>query len=117
MLEIGPSYGASAGRKGSRWRRLRAQCLAVGEANGTPCYGCGQPMTYQWVGNPRHPMAPTVHHVIELWQGGDPHDPANHVPCHFGCNVKLSNRARRGVRVMVLTAATALADPMTSRQW
>lgn len=85
-----------AGRKGSRWRRAQALCLGTGEALGTPCYGCRGRIDYSMRRtNPRHSMAPTVHHIIELWLGGDPYDPANLVPCHLGCNVRLSNDLRR----------------------
>jgi hypothetical protein len=125
MLEIG-THAATAGRKGSRWRRARAACLAAGEASGTPCYGCRQPINYA-LGRiaPRHPQAPTAHHVHELWQGGHPLDPANLVPCHYGCNARLSNKlrrsfrrvGRRGILAGVSPLAAALADPITSRQW
>lgn len=121
MLAVGGSYGVSAGRKGARWRRMRAQCLALGAANGTPCYGCQEPIDYAWTGSPRHPRAPTVHHIQELWLGGDPYDPANHTPCHFGCNSRISNQLRRVVYTTrheaVYTCAAALADPITSRNW
>jgi hypothetical protein len=43
---------------------------------------------------PNHRLAATVHHIRELWQGGDPLDPANHAPCHRCCNTWLSLRAR-----------------------
>jgi len=86
----------SAGRKGHRWYKAQNACLEAGELNATPCYGCGGRIDYGLRKiNPRHPMAPTVHHIVELWIGGDPMDPANHTPCHFGCNVRLSNDLRR----------------------
>jgi hypothetical protein len=66
-------------------------------------------------------MAPSVHHIHELWQGGHPLDPANLTPCHYGCNSRISNQARRAVytarHLGVYTTAQALADPLTSRQW
>jgi hypothetical protein len=125
VLAVGTSHTATAGRKGSRWRRARAVCLAAGEANGTLCYGCQRPIQYHWTGNPRHPMAPTVHHITELWMGGDPLDPTNHVPCHYGCNSRLSGQLRRalrhagrcGVHVELSPLMAALTDPVTSRQW
>jgi hypothetical protein len=126
MLEIGTSYGATAGRKGSRYRRARAACLAAGEASGTPCYGCQRPINYE-LGRiaPRHPMAPTAHHIHELWQGGHPLDPANLAPCHYGCNSRLSGQLRgtlrrhrrQGAHAELPPLLMALADPVTSRQW
>jgi hypothetical protein len=121
MLALGQTYSPTIGHKGARYRRARAQCLATGEANNTPCYGCQRPIQYRWTGSPRHPLAPTAHHIVELWQGGHPLDPDNLAPCHYGCNSRLSNAARRLVyttrREGVYTAAQALADAMTSRQW
>ena len=126
MLAIGRVFSPTAGHKGSAYRRARAACLADGEARGTPCYGCRQPINYA-LGRiaPRHRMAPTAHHITELWMGGHPLDPANLAPCHYGCNARLSNQlrraVRRGVRQNTATGLTgiaaALSDPITSRQW
>lgn len=92
------SYGQC---KGSRWRRAQAACLAAGAARGTLCYGYGRvphcPGIIDYTGSrwpPNHRLAATVHHIKELWQGGDPLDPANHAPAHRGCNTRLSLRAR-----------------------
>jgi 5-methylcytosine-specific restriction endonuclease McrA len=88
------AYGP--GRTGSRWRTARTQCLTKGEHNLTPCYLCGQPINYTLSHtNPRHRLAPTAHHITALAHGGDPTDPNNLAPAHFGCNSADGNRMRR----------------------
>lgn len=94
----------SAGRKGSRWRRAQDACLDAGETNGTPCYGCRGRIDYtlrRVCSN--HRLAPTVHHIAELWVGGDPYDAGNLAPCHRGCNSRLSNDLRRLLRARGIT--------------
>ncbi|MGH3810412.1 MAG: HNH endonuclease [Pseudonocardiaceae bacterium] len=91
--------GSTAGRKGSRWRRAQAHCMAMGEARRTPCALCGQPIHYEFTKlRPLHRLAGTAHHIIGLAQGGDPLDPANLAPAHRGCNTIESNRIRRLAR-------------------
>lgn len=43
---------------------------------------------------PRHPLGPSLDHIIELQYGGAPYDPDNLRPAHLGCNVRKSNRLR-----------------------
>jgi hypothetical protein len=67
-----------AGRRGSRWRRAQAQCMANGAANNTPCYLCHQPINYHFTRYyPLHSRAGTAHHIIQgvrqsrgLWTWG-----------------------------------------------
>lgn len=81
--------------------------MAAGEANRTPCYACGRPISYELTrAMPQHAMAGTVHHIIGLAQGGDPLDPANLTPAHRGCNTRLSNRIR-GLQRRALGAGTS----------
>lgn len=54
-----------------------------------PCYLCQLPINYEltrW--NYRHRLAPTVHHIIGLAEGGDPTDPTNLAPAHRSCNCR-----------------------------
>lgn len=44
---------------------------------------------------PRHPLGPSLDHIIELQYGGAPFDPHNLRPAHLGCNVRKSNRLRK----------------------
>lgn len=105
MVSTGP------GRKGSRWRKAQALCMATGQAQCQPCCLCGQPIDYGFTKRyPHHRLAGTAHHIIGLAQGGDPLDPANLAPAHRGCNTRESNRIRAG-----RPAARRFA--VTSRQW
>jgi 5-methylcytosine-specific restriction endonuclease McrA len=88
-----------AGRKGSRWRRAQALCMATGEATHTPCWICRRPIDYELTrARPPHRLADTAHHIIGLAQGGDPLDPDNLTPAHRGCNTSASNRLRGTAR-------------------
>lgn len=101
------------GRKGSRWRRAQAECMANGAANGAPCVLCGQPIDYHLTCVlPLHRLAGTVHHLIGLAQGGDPLDPWNLAPAHRGCNTRESNRTRAG-----LPTIHQPARARNSRRW
>ena len=51
---------------------------------------------------PRHPLGPSLDHIIELQYGGAPFDPANLRPAHLGCNVRKSNRLRKEAKAGVL---------------
>ncbi|GAA2092379.1 HNH endonuclease [Actinomadura alba] len=90
---------ASSGRKGRRWRRIKAQVLA--DCAGI-CIVC------------RHGGATYTDHVvpIEAWKamGGDPEDPANLRPihgalnrcsvCHRCCNESKGDRPLEEVQVV-----------------
>src|SRR5262245_63744514 len=56
-----------SGRRGARWRRAQAQCMANGEANGAPCCLCHLPIDYEFTRYyPLHSMAGTAHHELTL---------------------------------------------------
>jgi 5-methylcytosine-specific restriction endonuclease McrA len=60
----------------------------------THCWLCGE-----WVDQTLHwlaPMARSVDHVVELWQGGDPQDRNNCRLAHRRCNTRKSNQLRAG---------------------
>lgn len=54
---------------------------------------------------PRHPLGPSLDHIVELQYGGAPYDPANLRPAHLGCNVRKSNRLRKEHREGLLRRA------------
>lgn len=102
MVSEGP------GRKGSRWARIRREVLAAHAYLRSSCFICGRAINYALgLTHPRHRMAPTVHHIVSLAQGGNPLDPANLAPAHYGCN------CRDGQRQHTLSTRQITA----SRQW
>ena len=88
----------TSGRKGRRWRTLRAQVLETCPV----CWLCGHPIdrALPW----QHPMAAQVDHVVPLSKGGSPEDPANLRAAHRRCNITRGNRM-------------AGPKPPTSRPW
>jgi 5-methylcytosine-specific restriction endonuclease McrA len=48
------------------------------------CWFCGKWVDYSLP--VRHPMAKSVHHVVDLQDGGDPFDPENMELAHITCN-------------------------------
>lgn len=91
----------SAGRRGYRWRKLRAQVLT----EETTCWLCGDPVDKTLPGT--HPRGGVADHVLPLSKGGPPMDRANLRLAHNQCN------ARRGDR-----PPTPLRPPLrTSRRW
>jgi 5-methylcytosine-specific restriction endonuclease McrA len=95
--------------------------MATGEANRTPCGWCGQPIDYELTRRAaRHRLAGTADHITELWQGGDPYDPANLTPMHRACNATKSNKLRAGLVTHVRRVrrpVLATAGLRASRQW
>ena len=80
--------GASAGRKGSRWRSLVAEV----RRRRAPCGICWQRIDYT-ITDPNHPDAFTVDH-IKPWSL-NPNlrtDPANLRAAHRRCNSSRGNR-------------------------
>ncbi|MEJ1087042.1 HNH endonuclease [Microbacterium sp. Mu-80] len=67
----------------------------------------------------RHPLGPSLDHIIELQYGGAPYDPHNLRPAHLGCNVRKSNRLRKehraGLLRLVARAGRAKAAAAPSR--
>ncbi|MER6534698.1 HNH endonuclease [Streptomyces sp900105755] len=83
----------SKGRAGTAWWAVQAQVFA----EETNCWLCGK-WVDQTLDGRTHPMARTVDHVRELWEGGDPLDRSNCRLAHRRCNSAKSNRARAKVR-------------------
>jgi len=75
-------------RNGRPWRALCAQV----RAEETTCWVC-----HGWVDqtiDSRHPRSPTVDHVIQLRDGGEPHDRNNLRLAHRNCNTVRANQLR-----------------------
>ena len=53
------------------------------KAEYVPCTYCGTA------------RANSIDHVVELWMGGDNHDPENWAPACMRCNVDKSNKLRK----------------------
>jgi 5-methylcytosine-specific restriction endonuclease McrA len=73
--------GKSAGRRGSRWRKLREEV----KARGDNCYHDGQPIDYTlaWP----HPDSFSVDHRLPLSKHPElAEDPGNLVASHLRCN-------------------------------
>jgi len=82
---------------GHRWRELvRVLCPPGSWCEVDECFGPTREIVFGL--RPRHPLGPSLDHVVEVWQGGAEYDPANLVPAHLGCNVRKSNRLRREAR-------------------
>lgn len=47
---------------------------------------------------PRHPLGPSLDHIIALTDGGHPTASWNLQPMHLGCNVKKENHRRRRIK-------------------
>lgn len=83
MLDRAPDYGEfdpKKGRGGRQWRKLREIVCPPGSI----CWLCGKPIIFGL--RPRHPMGPSVDHVISLKNHGHPTDLRNLRPAHYGCN-------------------------------
>lgn len=82
---------------GHRWRELvRVLCPSGSFCEVDICVAPSREIVFGL--RPRHPLGPSLDHVIEVWQGGAEYDPANLVPAHLGCNVRKSNRLRAAAR-------------------
>lgn len=92
----------SKGRAGTEWWKVQAQVYA----EETHCWLCRK-WVDQTLDGRTHPMARTVDHVQEMWQGGDPLDRANCRLAHRRCNTAKSNRLRAARRARASFAADA----------
>jgi len=81
------------GREGREWRRLVRELCPPGSVCEIP--ECDKPTREILFGlRPRHPMGPSLDHIVPLFDGGHPTDPANLRPAHLGCNAARENRLR-----------------------
>lgn len=106
-LDLRPGLSRVLGEEGSgvgaevynthRWRQLVKHLVRPGAM--CEIEECAEPSREILFGlRPRHPLGPSLDHIIELQYGGAPFDPANLRPAHLGCNVRKSNRLRREER-------------------
>lgn len=91
------------GRNGRPWRRLVATYCTPGSA----CAWCGEEILFGL--RPRHPLGPSLDHILALIDGGHPTAPWNLQPMHLGCNVRKENARRRKQN----TGAPKLERPRT----
>lgn len=87
------------GRSGRPWQRLvKTYCPP-----GSHCAWCNEPIIFGL--RPRHPLGPSLDHIVALIDGGHPTAPWNLQPMHLGCNVRKENARRRKRK------ANAIAQP------
>jgi 5-methylcytosine-specific restriction endonuclease McrA len=78
---------ATHGRKGRPWTRLQRQVINRAVFLGEVCPRCKQPIDPPGKWPDRHPLSPSVDHIVPL--SVDPtraHDITNLRAMHFGCN-------------------------------
>lgn len=104
------SGSENAGRRGTRWRRLRQLVFA---AMGDTCALCG------------HPGSGDIDHIVPKSEGGDPWNPDNLRPAHgslsmcYQCDPvkgRACNQSRRRRRAEVFTGPGRIVidiDPRT----
>ncbi|MEA5454484.1 HNH endonuclease [Sinomonas sp. JGH33] len=80
------------GRSGRPWLRL----VALHCPPGSVCAWCGEPIEFGL--RPRHPLGPSLDHIVALADGGHPTAPWNLQPMHLGCNARKENARRRAAR-------------------
>ena len=96
------------GRSGHAWRQLVERLCPPGSyCQVDHCYAPSREIIFGL--RPRHPLGPSLDHVVEMWEGGDPEDPANLQPAHLTCNVRKSNARRAQARARVERARTSRA--------
>lgn len=102
--------------KTRRWQTLRTTQLTHAQTTNQPCALCGHPIDYTLPGTPpkghKGPWwGPTLDHIHERANGGDPYNPTNTQPAHHHCN------SLRGARLGGQRTATRRAPTTPSRQW
>lgn len=71
------------------YKRVRAELLVPGAL----CWLCG--LAIDFTVPPRHPMSPSLDHVVPLAKGGHPTARENARPAHFGCNSSKQDKQAR----------------------
>lgn len=79
--------------KHPKWYRLCTQ--VYDETEPRLCYFCGQYVDYAVPA--RTSLSKSVHHIIDLADGGEPFDPENVALAHYGCNSR-AGAARQAER-------------------
>ncbi len=82
----------SPGRAGRPWLRIRQRVIASYDA----CSVCGLPVDKTLSG--RHPLGPSVDHVVALVDGGPAREVFNLRLVHTRCNSGKENRRRKTAR-------------------
>lgn len=81
---------AGRGHNGHAWRQLWRAIIDAPDYLVCEVPGCYQPIDRRIRGRQR--WAPSVDMIIPWSKGGDPMDPRNLRPAHYGCNSRRSNR-------------------------
>ncbi|GAA4707366.1 HNH endonuclease [Promicromonospora umidemergens] len=82
---------------GHRWRKLVTELCPPGSwCEIEECWAPSREIQYGL--RPRHPLGPSLDHIVEVWQGGAEYDPRNLRPSHLRCNVIKSNQLRAAAR-------------------
>lgn len=75
------------GRKGRPWERLAHATIGLWISQGKPCPRCGKAIDPPDVWPARHPLSPSVDHIVPLSiDRSRAHDPSNLRVLHYGCN-------------------------------
>jgi hypothetical protein len=85
---VSRTEASSAGRVGRPFRAFQAAVFAT-ESH---CWLCGGYVDQRL--HPRHRLARSVDHLVQLQHHGPPHDRANGRLAHIGCNSGRSNALR-----------------------
>jgi len=70
-------------RGSRRWKALVVELCPPGSVCGI-CLGQRGPIRFGL--RARHSLGPSLDHIVSPTLGGDPWDPSNLQPAHFGCN-------------------------------
>lgn len=81
--EVPEDFDPARFRSSAEWKRLVAQYCVEG-VTCSICHGAKGEVLFGL--RPRHPLGPSLDHVVPLDRGGHPTDPGNLAPAHFGCN-------------------------------
>jgi hypothetical protein len=75
---------AKRGHNGHGYRQIRHAVLYAPEFIVCELPGCHKLIdrSLRWP----HPMSPTADMIVPFARGGDPKDPHNYRPAHYGCN-------------------------------
>lgn len=86
-MNVLDEYDPKRGRSGRPYERLKKEIYVR-----VYCEICGKPCRYDL--GPRHPLAPSVDHIIPLSMGGHPTAVGNARLVHYGCNSSRGNGTR-----------------------
>lgn len=87
------------GRKGRPWERLARQVIGLAVSRGESCPRCHQAIDPPGTWPPRHPLSPSVDHIVPLSiDASRAHDPSNLRAMHYGCNAARGDGTNQRVK-------------------